>query len=76
MQRRCGHEDIDTTHGYVKMAEDLSGTIGEPFPPLPGGLVWNRPESSRDDINLQFTEVYGAGGGNRTPDLARMKRPL
>ena len=39
MQRRCGHEDIDTTNGYVKLAEDLSGTIGEPFPTLPGSLL-------------------------------------
>ncbi len=34
MQRRCGHEDIDTTNGYLKLAEDLSGMIRTPFPPL------------------------------------------
>jgi hypothetical protein len=39
MQRRCGTEDIETTNGYVKMAEDLSGTIGEPFPELPRSLL-------------------------------------
>jgi integrase len=42
IQRRCGHEDIDTTNGYVKMAEDLSGTIGQPFPPLPAALLRRR----------------------------------
>jgi hypothetical protein len=25
MQRRAGHEDVSTTLGYVKMAEDLAG---------------------------------------------------
>jgi hypothetical protein len=44
MQRRCGHEDIETTNRYVKMAEDLSGTIGEPFRTLPGSLL---PSSKR-----------------------------
>jgi hypothetical protein len=35
MQRRAGHDDIKTTMGYVKTAEDVAGLIGEPFPPLP-----------------------------------------
>jgi len=39
MQRRAGHDTISTTLGYVKMAEDLTGSIGEPFPPLPSALV-------------------------------------
>lgn len=39
MQRRAGHDSISTTLGYVKMAEDLTGSIGEPFPPLPTALV-------------------------------------
>jgi integrase len=34
MQRRAGHDSISTTLGYVKMAEDLTGSIGEPFPAL------------------------------------------
>jgi hypothetical protein len=40
MQRRAGHDGIQTTMGYVKNAEDLSGTIGAPFPELPRNLVW------------------------------------
>ncbi len=79
VQRRCGHEDIDTTNGYVKMAEDLSGTIGEPFPPLPPGLSRIDPNSPGSIQPLDLTgkpALLGAGGGNRTPDLARMKRPL
>lgn len=39
MQRRAGHDSISTTLGYVKMAEDLSGKIGEPFPALPSSLI-------------------------------------
>jgi hypothetical protein len=35
MQRRAGHDNIQTTLGYVKMAEDLTGKIGAPFAPLP-----------------------------------------
>jgi len=39
IQRRAGHDEISTTLGYVKMAEDLTGSIGEPFPLLPASLV-------------------------------------
>jgi len=43
MQRRAGHDTISTTLGYVKMAEDLTGSIGKPFPPLPA-LIFAAPE--------------------------------
>jgi len=39
IQRRCGHDDIATSLGYVKLAEDIAGHVGEPFPPLPEELV-------------------------------------
>jgi Phage integrase family len=42
MQRRAGHDAISTTLGYVKMAEDLTGSIGEPFPALPPMLLEER----------------------------------
>jgi hypothetical protein len=35
MKRRAGHDDVSTTMGYVNSAEDISDTIGTPFPPLP-----------------------------------------
>ena len=38
MQRRAGHDSLETTMRYVKVAEDFSGTVGEPFPPLPAGF--------------------------------------
>lgn len=44
IQRRAGHDDVTTTMGYVKAAEDMSGTIGEPFPPLPPALVGVLPK--------------------------------
>ncbi|HEY8079670.1 MAG TPA: hypothetical protein VIF62_36320, partial [Labilithrix sp.] len=48
MQRRAGHDHVSTTMGYVKAAEDISGTIGEPFPPLPAELIKpnEKPKSS------------------------------
>jgi len=37
---RAGHYAIQTTLGYVKRAEDLSGgKLGQPFAPLPASLV-------------------------------------
>jgi hypothetical protein len=39
MKRRAGHDSISTTLGYVKMAEDLTGSIGEPFPASPAVLL-------------------------------------
>jgi hypothetical protein len=39
MQRRAGHDALSTTLGYVKVAEDLTGSIGEPFPSLPAALL-------------------------------------
>jgi len=38
IQRRAGHEDVSTSLGYVKLAEDINGDVGEPFPPLPEAL--------------------------------------
>lgn len=35
IKSRAGHEHIATTLGYVKMAEDLTGKVGAPFPALP-----------------------------------------
>jgi hypothetical protein len=37
--RRAGHDDVSTSMGYVKLAEDLSGTLGVPFAPLPSTLA-------------------------------------
>ena len=39
ISRRAGHDMIQTTMGYVKQAEDLTGDLGVPFGPLPDDLV-------------------------------------
>jgi hypothetical protein len=39
ISRRAGHDMIQTTMGYVKQAEDLTGDLGAPFGPLPASLV-------------------------------------
>ncbi|MBX3205486.1 MAG: tyrosine-type recombinase/integrase [Labilithrix sp.] len=40
LQRRAGHDDINTTLGYVKEAEDREKLHGKVFPALPNELVW------------------------------------
>ena len=37
--RRAGHDQIQTTMGYLKQAEDLTGNLGEPFGALPKELI-------------------------------------
>jgi len=39
LQRRAGHDDINTTLGYVKEAEDREKLRGRVFPTLPESLV-------------------------------------
>ena len=39
VQRRAGHEKIETSAGYCKIAEDHRGKLGVPFAPLPASLV-------------------------------------
>lgn len=40
IMRRAGHDAVQTTMGYVKQAEDMTGgELGEPFAPLPTSLV-------------------------------------
>jgi integrase len=58
MQRRCGHKDIAQTNRYVKLAEDRSGTIGQPFPPLPLALLSGAPGT-------------GSGSSGESPRIAR-----
>jgi integrase len=42
IMRRAGHEDVRATMRYVKAAEDLSRTMGAPFPVLPRELLGTR----------------------------------
>ena len=51
IKSRGGHKDVETTLGYVKMAEDLGGKVGAPSP-LCRPAYSNRPESPRGDSKL------------------------
>ena len=79
---RAGHDLMQTTMGYVKQAEDLTGDLGVPFGPLPASLTGVNPLSGPSlagqvvGQSAVSARNYCAGGGSRTPDLARMKRPL
>ncbi len=48
ISRRAGHDMIQTTMGYVKQAEDLTGDLGEPFAPLPAALVKGTTDDGDD----------------------------
>lgn len=50
MLRRAGHDHVQTTMGYVKLAEDLTGDLGTPFGPLPTSLVGEPPNRRPDDF--------------------------
>lgn len=39
IMRRAGHDMVQTTMGYVKETEDLTGDLGVPFGPLPEALI-------------------------------------
>ena len=39
IMRRAGHDNVQTSMGYVKIAEDLTGDLGAPFAPLPRSLL-------------------------------------
>ena len=71
-QRRAGHAGIAQTLGYVKMAEDLGGKVGTPFPPLPPDLLESPrivPGRLRERKLAGKLAALGAGGGNRTPSV-------
>jgi len=83
MQRRAGHNNnITTTIGYVKTAEDAAGSIGEPFPLLATCLVSPDPDRRRGERLEQKTlprlgnaRRDGVPRGIRTPKRYVLKRP-
>ena len=58
IMRRAGHDTVQTTMGYVKLAEDLGGQLGEPFGALPESLGTgiSSGESSREGPVLNDSE--------------------
>lgn len=50
LQRRAGHDDINTTLAYVKEAEDRPKLHGRVFPTLPNELAWPSDWTSKGPI--------------------------
>jgi len=48
IMRHAGHENIATTMGYVREAENLEHPVGEVFPSLPRALFVSSAESSAE----------------------------
>ena len=65
IMRRAGHDMVQTTMGYVKQAEDLTGDLGAPFAPLPDELIEGRVASVDHSI--------GPIGGNAADPLYRRR---
>lgn len=63
MMRRAGHESVSTTLGYVKQAEDVNGTMGEPFGALPEALT-----------GVAIAVGIRAKNGPKSPALPKMPR--
>ena len=70
MQRRAGHDEISTTMDYVKAAEDVTGTIGEPFPPLPACLV------APDEIDVEKARDWAKDWAKRRYRPLGTSKPL
>lgn len=68
MQRRAGHDSVQTTLGYVKAAEDHTDGVGHPFPALPNDLVWPKHWTKREAISREKPSiVVGEQGLERGP---------
>jgi integrase len=76
---RAGHTSVLTTELYVREAEAVRGGFGEPFPPLPAGLLRIAPKSPRaisvSRSSLKQAVLSGADG-TRTRGLRRDRPAL
>lgn len=69
IMQRCGHKSFSTTMLYVREGEAIREGFGEPFPPLPVGLVGNapnRPGAIRAPLNGGNSKLSGGVDGTRT----------
>ena len=91
VMRRAGHDTYDTTMGYVKLAEDISGNLGVPLGTLPPSLSGGRnrtldptaeptvaPSTSGTDVGQPAvsTRNRSAGGGSRNRPAVNDPRRL
>jgi integrase len=77
IMQRCGHENIDTTMGYVRTAEAVREGFGGVFPPLPDVLLGS-PDSSEvsellSGLDSAILSARNASGvdGTRKPSRER-----
>ena len=66
IKQRAGHSTFSTTEGYIREAENLGGSFGQVFPPLPPSLLDIRPESAYPPRNPENIGENSGAAGNRT----------
>lgn len=63
IMRRAGHDNVQTTLGYVKLAEDLTGNLDESFGPLPEGPIY--PNRCFGPVSASWSENTPKTSSNR-----------
>lgn len=78
ISRRAGHDTIQTTMGYLKQAEDLSGDLGVPFGPLPESLIGNWPNwvPPSQDSRGSLRRARDSNPGKSRQETARANAPV
>lgn len=69
IQRRAGHQDLETTQRYIRLAEDFSAGFGEVFPELPEELVSGGQALSTSPPASAPVTGAATGGGNHRESL-------
>ena len=64
IMRRAGHDNVQTSMGYVKQAEDLTGDLGTPFGALPASLVAGHPVGAPSDDRSTDRATSGPDRGS------------
>ncbi len=62
IKHRAGHQTFSTTEGYIREAEAVREGFGEPFPPLPEGLL--RGTGFCPPVVPELSPVGTEGGAN------------
>ena len=70
IQRAVGHLSLDTTQRYIREAEVIGRDIGEPFPPLPPGIL----ATSLTRLESHPCKEPANEGGPMTPPIALRRR--
>jgi integrase len=71
IQQRAGHKSFSTTQGYIRSAEELGASIGDPFPPMPASLT-TAPDSGGES---EGESENGLGSESSENSRGKMRRP-